>query len=83
MVLHDLDNFLQVEYEDWQQPEQHEDQQPKKTATETIGMIFSMSHYDIYGLIFTTTEPNDHYFSGIRVHNREAIVLEVIQICVK
>ena len=38
---------------------------------------------NIYGLIFTITEPNAHSFAGIGVHKREATVLEVIQICVK
>ena len=46
-------------------------------------MIFSISRDDIYGLTFTTTEPNGHSFAGIRVHKREATVLEVIQICAK
>ena len=55
----------------------------RNTVTETIGMIFSMSRDNIYGLIFTTTETNEHSFSDIRVRKREANVLEVIKICVK
>ena len=46
-------------------------------------MIFSVSRDDIYGLRFITTEPNDNYFSGIRVQKIEATVLEVIQIFMK
>ena len=55
----------------------------RNTVTEKIGMIFSVSRDDIYGLRFITTEPNDNYFSGIRVQKIEATVLEVIQIFMK
>ena len=51
----------------------------QNTVTETIGMVFSIPHKDIYAPRFLTTEPAEHQIAGWRMRKREATVLEVNQ----